>query len=454
MTSFREKFRWGKNDSYQHYSPPYPELIRHRTFDVAHTENTCILVGPTYTGGDLQISWEPEDRSVRRHLFGHVAWSPDKIETEKYALLVRAIEDARIHGGLAALDLPVTCDKLTCQMCDMARAIVANSFTEPVEILDPENKPQVVGYTNSLSPNDLYLIAALEIAVMFTDYETSSGHPTVKKAVDLVRSKLKFSKKGPMSRYRVVLDLTEEISAIIGLPTQPMLGFHIHPTFQNTSRENSEYRRLLQLMHAYSIEMPPTKSGKEQHWSPPGDMYIEKPRLSRKIPTRASGRIIEKLPNEEGCVPMRMNRYAIDQRIFFRKRKYPAPCATVLVDCSGSMHFSAEDVERIIRESGSLATVAIYSGQGAAGVLKIVAKEGHIAEADDCFVTGRSNVIDLPALHWLQRQAAPRIWLSDGAVTGIGDIPSHQMNTLCSEAVKEGKISRVEDLQGVLNELS
>lgn len=104
--------------------------------------------------------------------------------------------------------------------------------------------------------------------------------------------------------------------------------------------------------------------------------------------------------------------------------KLPGLGGTVLLDKSGSMSISEAQLVELLRRS-PLATIAVYSGGGehdsrglSMGHLTVLAKEGRYAAERSWPTFPGANVVDGPALRWLARQARPRVWISDGEVTG------------------------------------
>jgi hypothetical protein len=117
------------------------------------------------------------------------------------------------------------------------------------------------------------------------------------------------------------------------------------------------------------------------------------------------------------------------------------------------MSITAEEVEEIVRAAGGAAVVAIYSGSGDAGELRIVARGDRRVASDQFESFGSGNVVDLPALEWLAKQPAPRLWLSDGCVTGVGDQGCDQLLERCKSVVERGRIQRVDDAAAALDAL-
>src|SRR5262249_53603469 len=139
----------------------------------------------------------------------------------------------------------------------------------------------------------------------------------------------------------------------------------------------------------------------------------------------------------EGVLPRYAYRWPIDQAIFQRAARVRG--GTVLIDTSGSMSLDAAGIDRILSASSGAALVAIYSGKDKVGELRIVARDGRRADARDLAPFGRGNVVDEPALAWLAKQDGPRLWISDGGVTGVGDAPSTRVHERCKELVERGR---------------
>lgn len=133
----------------------------------------------------------------------------------------------------------------------------------------------------------------------------------------------------------------------------------------------------------------------------------------------------------------------------FRHKRMSTGGGTVLIDCSGSMRLTEADVLRIL-EVAPAATIATYSASPMRGELRVIAKNGRRADASELIPPGGCNVIDVPALEWLGRQSSrPRVWVCDGAVTGIGDGFSGRVSHACARLARKYGIHRV----GTVNEV-
>ena len=126
---------------------------------------------------------------------------------------------------------------------------------------------------------------------------------------------------------------------------------------------------------------------------------------------------------------------------------------TMLVDCSGSMHISHEHIERLLGIAPAM-TVALYgaiesaAGSSSCGAIVVVVRKGRgVQSIHDNWPFNGANVIDGPALEWLCNEAAPRIWISDGLVTGVGE---HQPLKLILDAeriARKGRIKRFPNIE-------
>src|SRR5262249_44753210 len=149
---------------------------------------------------------------------------------------------------------------------------------------------------------------------------------------------------------------------------------------------------------------------------PWGELRVESPPRSRSI----LGKFMKKWKaTEEGVFPRFPHRYFLDGQIFARRRKIPG--GTVVIDASGSMSLSGEEIQAMV-ECAPGCLVACYSGTGDGGVLRILAEGGKRVADEFCLPPdGEGNIVDFPVLKWAYKQSHPRIWVSDLVVTGVED---------------------------------
>lgn len=96
---------------------------------------------------------------------------------------------------------------------------------------------------------------------------------------------------------------------------------------------------------------------------------------------------------------------------------------SVLIDASGSMALSLEDIHDLVT-SAPAATIGYYSGAGdteeSAGALFVAAENGKVYQgsARSLPTAGRGNSVDYWALKWLLRQPGPHIFVTDRGFCG------------------------------------
>ena len=135
-------------------------------------------------------------------------------------------------------------------------------------------------------------------------------------------------------------------------------------------------------------------------------------------------RVRRNRPSDVGAVPKYINRWVTDKHVFARKRQ-SLKGGTVAIDCSGSMHFNAQDIEEVISLLPASSIVG-YAGVGEnyarnnnmpEGVIEVFAKNQRtIANYDDTYISSNGygeNYVDVPAILWLASQPKPRMLVSD-----------------------------------------
>lgn len=138
-----------------------------------------------------------------------------------------------------------------------------------------------------------------------------------------------------------------------------------------------------------------------------------------------------------GVVPQAVHRYSIDGKIFkgAKVRGGSRGRGSVLVDMSGSMHWDRASFEALLDVLPEC-TVLGYSGQHCRtkGRLVLLADRGRMADLNAVEDWNRDkglNVVDGPALLALAKMSKPRVWISDGRVTGRGE---HRTQPLINQA--------------------
>jgi hypothetical protein len=144
-----------------------------------------------------------------------------------------------------------------------------------------------------------------------------------------------------------------------------------------------------------------------------------------------------------------------DYRCFSVKRRQYG--GTLLIDMSGSMSIDQYEVDQILNMA-PYATIACYGSTHGekcqSGRLVIIAQDmqkGETAAARSRI--GIGNVVDGPALQWLAKQDGPRIWISDGGVTGIGDTGSPACRYEAAAICHAGRIIQIGTLAELIAKL-
>ena len=151
-------------------------------------------------------------------------------------------------------------------------------------------------------------------------------------------------------------------------------------------------------------------------------MEVERPVLRKPKWAKGAG------CTDTGAIFRAPYRLTCDQKVFRQNRAKRS--GSLLVDVSGSMCLAPSQVKAIVKAVPA-AVIGIYSGNAGSsntGVVKILAQYGKLVTEDKEYIPyGGFNGVDGPALRWLAVQPRPRIWISDGIVTGLNDSCGHNL---------------------------
>lgn len=156
-----------------------------------------------------------------------------------------------------------------------------------------------------------------------------------------------------------------------------------------------------------------------------------------------------KRPEMEGTVPSGWHRLHLDGKIFKGAvmRGGNRGRGTILVDMSGSMSWTYEDFRQLL-EVIPECSVYGYAGHhhGRSGRLVLLADRGRCAtmEAVEQWKAkiGCLNVIDGPCLSFLAKMPGPRVWISDGHVTGYREHRSAYIDAVAKSLLAAGNIKQ------------
>jgi hypothetical protein len=358
----------------------------------------------------VPLGMDEADRRVRLHEMAHVRWTPVVPDLEGVSFeTMNAVEDRRMHKRLheAGLGGPLYDGELW-----------------------PDDHPAWDSLYDRLhaAPGEPGHMAPLDVARL-----------TV--ASDLTAESVRYRQLVQVSGQQWILALTDAIIHESGLDSRRPAWKRtieaakaLEDAFMDPPELDEAGRR--------AIEQYPSSSKKPGRW---GDMTIETPPLPDRLPMGQSRR---RRASDVGAVPRNWSRLATDGRVFSRRQKRPGG-GTVLIDQSGSMSLAPEEVMALI-EAFPAVTVATYAGYGSQGYLRVIARNGRRASEHDCYLPYGGNVVDGPALDWLGEQTGPRIWVSDGYVTGTGDGCPADLVIDAARKVKAGGIRRFDKLGQLL----
>lgn len=410
---------------------PYPELVE-PTHPVGPWRVVDSRVVPLPSNGAvdpverwLAVPLESGGRWVARHELAHVRWSPVRLPRVRFdARVLAVVEDARINLALAQVGLPMEPDREgRARVCMLA--------------------------ARDAKQGDVFALVARVVASLGTGVE------------EPLREQLR--ELGRLGRF--VNERADRVAAELARARE-RAGREIAP-FRDGLRIA---RRLARELRAASVldasgcahsaapggccvvraELAPEdpsrrlRAGRRPATGTepvePGRMHIVRAPLSVKLRAgRTPGRGWRAAA--EGSHVRYLDRWLANRTIFGRRRRGRG-AFTVLVDTSGSMSLRESDLDALLAATPSGALVAMYSGRGGEGELRIVADGGRRTTLEHLAPFGGGNVVDVPALQWLLRRPAPRVWISDMGVTGVGDRHSPALVDAAEALRRRGRVTR------------
>jgi hypothetical protein len=422
--------------SRSHLHSPYPELVERELHGRPYRIRDSLREATPSRGMvDLRnrVMWvplEPGARSVARHEQGHVRWSPPhppRVRFDPRVLL--CVEDARVNLGLVAAGLPVEEDAL-------GRARVELLFAEDAKRRD--------GF--ALFARAIASIGTNLEAVLAAHLAASAGplEALVAGWVMLVRAELEAARVragavvAPHARgVSLARRLARELRALGLLDAAGRARTAVPACCLGAHRGGGEPGRRLRAKRLRALGLGADGEGADVVEA--GRLHVVAAPLGVRLRPGRAGRSWR--ASGEGSVVRYLQRWPVDRAVFRRRARGVG--GTLLVDTSGSMPFAAEDLDGLLLATPRGVRVAIYSGADEVGELRVVADGHRRASAEHLKRFGNGNVVDLPALGWLARQPGPRLWLSDGGVTGVGDRASDVLKERCLETCRRARIQLV-----------
>ncbi len=459
---------------------PYPEIVTSETgWTVTGTPDNHGGARTDNLNKHMQVPLDRDckdcginhSRMIRRHELGHVKWSPKTMGRLKPGVrpeAVEVLEEIRVNYLLRkagiAIEEPTQC-------------------VDKIEITTHEKV-----YKSSIAELILWTLASMwdrkDPSAEYGGYVWGHEYESIRKIIDdaldnpqlteMRKAELRFTLNtvqqfyhsivrhayGQTPSYRKVQNYAKKLSEVLDMfldKPKPEEVFkqdrlqNSEETGEETEQEGNEIENpqtvqdLEQRMRSQLMnEMNYQTTGGVGHW---GEMEIHEPALTVNLQGRLKqGRKYR--PADFGYNPKFINRWCSDKKIF--KQKQHVLGGTILIDASGSMSFSGQDILDIM-ELLPAVTIAMYNGGGATGDLRIIARNGmRVTEEQLDEWSGYGNVVDGPALHWLATMPERRIWVSDMYIFGAyGDTSGFNLMKDVHDTCIQNKIINLKDIDEV-----
>lgn len=378
---------------------PFPEIVCPATQTWVTRDNALSVVLPEKKTIATSLASSQESLAIRSQLLGLLKWSQYPYPVGVMKEILAAVEMCRVSILLEQMGLDITDGGITqedsLQLIEVIFDLMLTGQVGSAKLLE------VLGR--------LYLHKTKKLALI----PYSKAQNLVQKAIDRLSKDLTFENAVAVAQYlqSQLRVRPSELEAVL-VYFQGLYGI-------GYSSDNN-----------YDIS-----------W---GHLKIEEPELLEHLPRHRFSRRWSS--RDTGSYLRRPDRLISDQSIFAYSTRLPS--GSLLIDASGSMGDITSTLCQIIDLIPSV-LIAAYGGDDDRGYLRVVARNGRCVPKIVLLVRpGRGmNVVDGPALQWLTRQAPPRIWVSDGHVTGIGDQVSGTLRNECQRICSEGDIVRVQSLQ-------
>ena len=157
-----------------------------------------------------------------------------------------------------------------------------------------------------------------------------------------------------------------------------------------------------------------------------------------------------------GMRPRRMHRMITDPQMRIFDKVIRGTGGVVIIDGSGSMSFSREQLTKII-ENAPGATVAVYTDRGDPNMtnLWVVSHKGKMV--NELPSVGQGNGVDFPAIEWgvkqKQTSKSPIIWVTDGGVCGANGSYEAVLAMQCINFCKKNNIVVVPHVDEAVDQL-
>ena len=390
---------------------PFPEIVNDKTLGWLVRDALIPNVNAKKKIIDTPLAENPEALAIRTQTLGALKWSPRSYPSTPSLDLVQAVEACRINILLTKAGLDISLGGMSSPIFQVVARVIADSDVETGVVI----RFSVV----SLLHLHLTAKAALldEVLKPLNVNDNIRLRPLVQTAIEMLKKDLSFSNTAAVAKY---------LESILGKPS-----IH-HTDLLQTTFDRSGYGET----YGHNLTTIP--------W---GRLIVEESPRAESMPRRRLARTWRAI--EQGVVFRYPNRYLSDKAVFACPRRTPA--GSLLVDVSGSMGKEYKDLATLIDTIPPI-IIATYSGHDGVGVLRIVAKSGQRLTKQEIEARpgGGGNIVDGPALKWLSAQPHPRIWVSDGGVTGVDDVPGSGNKAECDNICQSAHITRIRSTKEAL----
>jgi len=371
---------------------PVPEAIRGEAWQIDVGAPRCNPKGRIMF---VPLSDDPHLACIRAHETAHAVWTPEnaRLPASIPAIVLNAVEDARVNK--LCLDAGVSFDAgVPPEVCAGALAMARGDWRRLCVYLvasldDPDYARMIDG--------------ARAIKDGWDVDELDHADAVAREARQMLEARLPKKSGAPLT-YPRTLHVAHWLAEQLGGESRGRKGGN--------------------------PDAPVSSTGGAAPW---GKLVLDAPRLD----VRATARLA---PTSEGTILREPWRVTTDSAVF-RHKKVPKR-GSVLCDASGSMALDAADIARLARVVPA-GIVGAYGSSARQGTVRVLARRGMITTAPASYVFGGGNVIDGPALRWLASQPMPRVWISDGHVTGIDDHFYRECTDDAARVCREAGIIRV-----------
>lgn len=484
-----------------HANAPFPEIVSGKPgwkiFEDNKAPRTSNLSKEMHVplDNDCEACGINHSKMIRRHELGHVKWSPQtigKLNEQEDSQSVEVCEEVRINYMLQQKGLPLT-ELIVCKELMHVKNMKAIYTYSEYELICyllgmmwfvPEEHERY--YWSKFANNKEFMLFKTDLVEVeeskeLTHYRIKQIDWALQQAKTIYeiiltsrrnyQSVVSYHKTRKGAKYlsRLRDDFSEpptdeQVYEKVRLAKQAERNARAQnrQTNKDKSDSNSKEQTLEEAQLETKQELSKALSQADFNYNPDindmtgrwGKMTIYTPELNVNLQGKIKGGR-EYRPMDYGVNPKYMNRWCIDKKVFKqRQRTYGG---TILIDASGSMSFSGEDILEIMQLLPAV-KIAMYnsshnSSQGYysdKGSLRIIGDKGKRVKQDYLSRwSGYGNLVDGPALRWLSKQAPTRIWVSDMFVFGADNTSSANLLKECTQIMRKSGIQRLADIEEV-----